>query len=193
MKVNFRNHNPIRKFTKKYATYTAYKKYLAEDFNYRCGYTDCPDFWFGGQDNFHIDHFIPWKNHPEQPALKTDYSNLVYCCSYVNILKSNDESNYLDPCSVDYNQHFYRDVTGHIKPISGSLAASYMYSKLKMYMRRYQIIWMLDNLFEKLQSLSCAIEETKDESLKNDLKNAMCELVPIVVKYKCYLSESQKK
>lgn len=193
MKINFRNHIPIRKYSKNYSTYTSYKKYLAEDFNYRCGYTDCPDFWFGGKANFHIDHFIPWKNHLDQPSLKTDYSNLVYCCSYVNILKSNDETNYLDPCQVDYNEHFFRNISGQIKPNTESVAANYMYSKLKMYMSRYQIIWMLDNLFDKLESLSNAMEKTKNPILKENLKSAMCELVPIVVKYKCYLSESQRK
>ncbi|SUB31436.1 Uncharacterised protein [Yersinia pseudotuberculosis] len=192
MKSNFRVQTPVRNCIKKYVSYNCFKPYLAKDFNYRCGYTDSPDFWFGGKSNFHIDHFIPWKNHPDIPNLKTDYNNLVYCCSFVNILKSNDETDYLDPCNHDYNKHFYRNVHGEIKPNPQSKTAIYMYNKLKLYMQRYQLIWMLDNLFNKLELLSIAIENTIDKEKKDDLKSTMCELVPIVIEYKKYLSDSQK-
>lgn len=93
--MNFRDKQPIRTCVKKYANYKSYKPYLAKDFFNRCGYTDCSDFWFGGMNNFHIDHFKPWKKYPQNPLLKTDYQNLVYCCSYVNILKSDDQEHTL--------------------------------------------------------------------------------------------------
>ena len=81
MANNFRNQTPVRTFTKTYKRYRSYKIYLAKDFNYRCGYTDCPDFWFGGKNTFHIDHFKPFS---KNPTLETDYSNLVYACRACN-------------------------------------------------------------------------------------------------------------
>jgi hypothetical protein len=74
----FRDFAPARTYTVKHSYYPDYKVPLSKDFNHRCGYTDCSDSWFGGKDNFHIDHFIPWKKHLDIPGLKTDYSNLVY-------------------------------------------------------------------------------------------------------------------
>lgn len=161
MSNKFRQLNPKRTCTKSYGNYRRYKVALAKDFNRRCGYTDCSDFWFGGKDCFHIDHFIPWKKHPNRPELKTTYSNLVYSCSYVNILKSNDEGKYLDPCDVDYNQHFTRASDGAIFPVANSIEAKYMHSKLKLYLKRYQIIWMLDQIEIKLEQLSAVIDTKK--------------------------------
>ena len=55
----FRHIAPQRTCTKKKANYNAYKDFLAEDLNHRCGYTDCADYWFGGKRCFQIDHFKP--------------------------------------------------------------------------------------------------------------------------------------
>lgn len=164
-KINFREQRPVRTCTKTYKNYRNYKLYLAEDFYHKCGYTNCSDFWFGGIGNFHIDHFIPWSKHIDQPELKTDYQNLVYCCSYVNILKSDDITPYLDPCVEDYNLHFQRDKDGAIVPIT--LIATYMYNRMKMYLFRYKIIWMLDNLEFKMSKLRCIIEQTGDIKAKD--------------------------
>lgn len=191
MANSFRTHSPARTCTAAYKNYQQYKSHLRKDFNRRCGYTDCPDFWFGGTNNFHIDHFIPWKNYPKKPNLKTDYSNLVYTNSYVNILKSNDEGNYIDPCDVDYNLHFTRDDTGCISPVSSSAAGNYMYKKLKLFMRRYQIIWMLDQLFQKMETLKSAIESTPDGNLKTDLLVIQGELGGKLIEYIKYLKGEQ--
>ena len=85
----FRTTRPRRTCTVKKADYRQYKDALAADFNNRCGYTDCVDYWFGGKRNFQIDHLKP---HSVYPDKKAEYSNLVYCCSYVNRAKSNDDS-----------------------------------------------------------------------------------------------------
>ena len=191
MPNNFREKQPSRTCKKTYAVYGSFKPYLASDFLERCGYTDCPDFWFGGANNFHIDHFIPWKNYPAKPNLKTDYSNLVYCCSYVNILKSNDEGHYIDPCDVDFNQHFTRDAIGNILPLAVSVEGNYMYGKLKLYMKRYQIIWTLENIFNKMKLLKQAIENTADSKLKNDLLVANGELGMVMTEYLEYLRKNQ--
>ena len=159
MTNSFRSKQPKRICTKVYTNYRSYKPYIAEDFNHRCGYTDCSDFWFGGINTFHIDHFKPLKNHPK---LKNTYSNLVYCCSYVNILKSDDEGTYLDPCDIDYNAHFERDSNGNIIPINTSVEAKYMHSRLKLYLKRYQIIWKLDQLLLRMRELQNAIKDPKN-------------------------------
>jgi hypothetical protein len=164
---------------------------LSKDFEHRCGYTDCPDFWFGGKGNFHIDHFIPWKNYPAKPELKTDYTNLVYTCSYVNIIKSNDEGDYIDPCDTDFNLHFSRDNIGNIVPLPNSKAGNYMYKHLKLYMLRYQIIWMLDNLYQKMGKLKNAIEATPDGDLKNGLLITQGELSNLFLDYLGYLRKNQ--
>jgi len=180
MSLPFRKKAPVRSYKGGvFANYRAYKKYLAEDFNKRCGYTDCSHDFFGGKDNFHIDHFVPWRKHPEKPELKTQYSNLIYCCSYVNIAKSDDEGSYLDPCNIDFNKHFYRDNFGNIIPNDNSDEAKYMYKNLKLFLKRYGIIWMLEQLEERMYKLQELIEKTGDSDAK-------CLFVEIGMKYNNY-------
>ena len=71
MTYSFRKETPVRTFKGYYSDYHQYKKYLAEDFHHRCGYTDCSDHWFGGCRTFQIDHFIPLS---KNPAKKNDYN-----------------------------------------------------------------------------------------------------------------------
>lgn len=150
MSKPFRVKSPTRRNdAPKRSSYGAYKDELAEDFNHRCGYTDCTDFWFGGQRTFQIDHLKPWSKYP---TLKTEYSNLVYCCSYVNRAKWDDDSpHYLDPCDVNYNDHFERDDNGYI--IGKSPGAKYMVQKMHLNLTRYAIIWTLDRLDEIITRL----------------------------------------
>lgn len=170
----FRNLHPVRTYTKSQLNpYGRYKSFLAADFNNRCGYTDCNDFWFGGQTTFHIDHFKPKSKYP---ALEIDYSNLVYASAFVNRAKSDDDGEYLDPCNVDYNDHFFRNALGEIIPVKSSVSANYMYKKLKLYLKRYGIIWLLENIKEKIDLLEIAIDKTVDETQKQDLKNAYYDL-----------------
>lgn len=188
MANNFRDISPSRKCIKTFSNYRSFKPYIAEDFNRRCGYTDCSDFWFGGPNTFHIDHFKPWKKYPN---LKTTYSNLVYCCSYVNILKSDDEGSFLDPCDVDYNDHFERDYNGKIIPKNNSAEAKYMHSKLKLYLKRYHIIWKLDQLLLSMKKLQAAIKEPKNTSIKQDLIILHYDLATELTDYIEYLKGNQ--
>jgi hypothetical protein len=80
----------------------------------------------------------------------------------VNRAKSNDLGNYLDPCITDYNQHFFRDSAGNIFPEVDSEPANYMYKQLKLYLKRYGIIWMLDQLEQRMYVLQELIENTGD-------------------------------
>lgn len=183
---DFRATPPKRTCTYVYSNYRQYKPHLREDFQKRCGYTNCSDFWFGGKRTFHIDHFKPKSKYP---LLETEYRNLVYCCSYVNILKSDDEGDYLDPCDEDYNEHFERDNNGNIIPKSKSSGANYMYYKLKLYLKRYQIIWILDELSKKIDVLGEIIESQVD--VTQDIKEAYIELNLKFHKYRKFLSKEQ--
>ncbi len=176
----FRNISPKRTCTKKRSKYNAYKPFLAEDFNHKCGYTDCSDYWFGGQRCFQIDHFKPKEKYP---LLVNEYSNLVYCCSYVNRAKwDDDNANYLDPCSVDYNKHFERDNRGFITAISTQ--AQYMVDHLQLNLFRYAICWNLDRLREKINILK-KVATTSEE------KDLLLSLYAEYDKYEDYLKDSQ--
>lgn len=188
MANKFRNESPSRTCTKTYSNYRRFKKYLAKDFNSKCGYTDCHDFWFGGITNFHIDHFKPFSKNPK---LATDYSNLVYCCSYINILKSDDEGDYIDPVNVDFNDHFERDVDGSIIPKTTSKAAIYMYSKLQLGLSRYKFIWKLEEVLDRLSKLKQEIRNPKNEKIKNDLRIIHSELSEEFTDYLTYLRANQ--
>lgn len=153
----FREVPPKRSYAgEKLSDYRRYKDFLAQDFENRCGYTYCLDFWFGGKTNFQIDHFKPKSKFPD---LETDYNNLVYSCSFVNRAKSDDVGSYIDPVDEDYNTHFYRDELGNIYPKAESESARYMYIRLKLYLKRHSIIWMLDQLEQKMFLLQKLIEE----------------------------------
>ena len=187
----FREQAPSRTCKESFADYRRYKEFLQADFNHRCGYTNVSDTWLGGKNAFHIDHFIPWKKHPHEPSLKTDYSNLVYCCSYVNILKSNDEGDYLDPCDNDLNEHFYRDELGYIHPREHSTQALYMHSKLQLGMARYAVIWSLSAIKEKMENLRAAIDALPDGEKKDKALQLMGELAMDFLDYLKYLSLEQ--
>jgi hypothetical protein len=162
--LDFRRASPARSYSGQFSDYRKYKPHLAKDFNDRCGYTDCHHFWFGGTKNFQIDHFKPVSAHP---SLITAYSNLVYSCSYVNRAKSDDEGDYIDPCDTDYNAHFFRDITGNIYPVPTSISAKYMYRKLKLYLKRYGVIYTIERLQEQLDKLQSYIEKTNNQVAKD--------------------------
>ena len=180
---------PKRTYTgSKLASYRGYKKYLKKDFNGRCGYTNCSHLWFGGSSNFHIDHFKPKSKYPN---LEAEYKNLVYSCSYTNIAKSDDDFDYLDPCDEDYNKHFYRDIKGNIFPAATSDKAVYMHTKLKLYLSRYSIIYMLDILLEKMNKIKEIIHNLENGSQKNEVLILQGELANEFIGYLKYLEIEQ--
>ncbi len=186
----FRQHTPKR--TVGVAIQTEYRKYkaqLAADFQSRCGYTDCPHFWFGGMHSFHIDHRKPKSKYKH---LECDYGNLVYSCSYVNQAKSDDDADYLDPCDSDYNLHFGRNDNGEIVPLPGSQQADYMYTKLKLYLKRYGIIWTLENLRIKLAELRALLDtQIHDPAQRTEMLEKHFKLSSMFEDYLKYLSVNQ--
>ncbi len=113
---------PLRHKPKKtFKDYTKYKRWLREDFTYRCGYCAIHENQHGGYWHFHVDHYRP-KGRPEFHHLETEYSNLLYSCDHCNNLKgftwpSNqplvDNVGWLDPCDHDLTQHYYYGYRNH--------------------------------------------------------------------------------
>ncbi|HAJ7149963.1 TPA: hypothetical protein HNO21_23325 [Escherichia coli] len=66
-----------------------------------------------------------------------------------------------------------------------------MYEKLKLYLKRYQIIWMLENIFVKMELIKEAIDCSSEGPQKNELKYAMADLACLMIEYKNYLSKNQ--
>lgn len=177
----FRTYTPKRTCKKSRADYHAYKPYLENDFCKKCGYTGCSQIWFGGRRTFQIDHLKPKSKYPH---LINDYSNLVYCCSYVNRAKSDDDSpNYLDPCDVDYNMHFERNDMGYIIPKSDQ--ARYMVEHMDLDLFRYAIIWNLDRLKERIKILE------KIDNPSQEVKDLMLEIYKEFIQYLDYLEVNQ--
>lgn len=163
-----------------------YRAQLAKDFNNRCGYTDCSHmWWFGG---FEIDHFAPMSPRikdadklAEFKKLECKYDNLVYACPQINRSKSNDwptddptlpvsadgSRGYLDPCNNDYNEFFYRTNSGGIMPTDNPIAL-YMWKRLKLYLKRYELSWRLTWLYENVEELDGLIKSGKLSSEESE-------------------------
>lgn len=128
--------------------YQTYKRYLREDFQFRCVYCDIHENEYGGLHHFHVEHFRPYSI-PRFLGLKTSYSNLLYACGICNKRKGNDWPSddplidgrgYLDPCEHDYENHFCSAATPayHVEALSP--AAKYMVRRLRL--NRRQLLQM---------------------------------------------------
>lgn len=181
MEYPFRTDAPVRTCKKRYADYHQYKDYLAEDFHHKCGYTDCSEQWFGGKRTFQIDHMKPTSIYP---TLANEYNNLVYCCSYVNRAKSDDDNPYyLDPCNEDLNTHLARNDDGFI--FAKSKQGEYMVSHMHLDLFRYAIIWKLDRLSERIDQLNTIVNPSQQE------KDLLLEVLQEHYKYIKYLAANQ--
>lgn len=162
----FRLITPQRRIIKSQKKYSSYKKELQIDFNKRCGYCDSHQCFLDGLRSFQIDHFIPKSKFKEFENL---YSNLVYSCPICNRAKSNDwptedplifnkeNIGYIDPCSEEYTNKFFRNKFGEIRP-KDSLA-EYIHCTLKLGLIRHRLIWNLD----KIKRFQIEIEELEKE------------------------------
>lgn len=181
----FRIKSPIRACTKQYKNYQSYKDFIREDFNNRCAYTDCLDIHFGGYRTFHIDHVKPKSNFPE---LENSYNNLVYSCSYVNIKKSDKIEVNIDPCDIDWNDHFYRNKFGEICPELNSKDAVSLHASLCLYLDRYRFVWQIQKLDELMTKIEKMIERKGGlDHSDSDIIKSYAELSIEYRKYKAYL------
>jgi len=144
MSSRVHKHKPARTFSKAYANYGAYKPYLRDDFNRRCGYCDGLDLYSGGSRGFQIDHFKPKKLFA---GLSTEYANLVYSCPFCNRAKWDkwkSSDGFIDPCDERYDECLYRNEKGQIKYKNSQ--GQYIYDNLNLHLRRHELIWIIEKL-----------------------------------------------
>lgn len=151
------------------------KKRLIKDFHNSCAYCDDLDIYSGGPNNYHVEHFAP-KN--KFPHLKYTYDNLLCACPYCNISKSNkwpSESSYInvvgnigfiDPCCSDYYKHLARNENGSILYLTE--LGKYMYFEMKLYLKRHEIIYNLEQINERRILLKKKISEREKEGRNTD-------------------------
>jgi len=114
--------------------YHFFRKPLRRDFRHTCGYCGVWERQGGGAGDFCIDHFVPMS----RGGLVYDPFNLIYACNQCNSRKRDTPPmdpegkgrNLLDPCVVDFADHF---IEAPGDTISGlSLAAEFMIEKLRL-------------------------------------------------------------
>ena len=171
---------PTRSVPEQKGRYGAYKPELRDDFNRSCGYCDDDDFYALNGRAFHIDHFAPRSKFSH---LETEYSNLVYSCPICNVYKGNywasdsenepvvGEEGVVDPCSVDYDTHLVRDEGGRIIPITP--LGEFIHSKLKLGLRRHQLIWLISKSDELISRLEEELKNHEEGSDKHAELEAM--------------------
>jgi len=92
-KPHVRRHGPSG-----YKTYESYRKWLRDEFLFRCVYCLHRERWDTRGATFHVDHLIPVS---VDPLKKTDYSNLLYACGTCNEAKNN-LLGIPDPCTTAF-------------------------------------------------------------------------------------------
>ena len=105
-----------------YAGYVRYRPFLRRDFLQRCAYCERPEAAVGGEAHCEIDHHRPAALFPQ---LRSEYTNLYYCCRDCNNTKGNkwpaieDEANgnrFSDPCAEDlYGVHTIESADGVLR------------------------------------------------------------------------------
>ena len=163
---------PKRSYTgEKWKTNPTNKKHLALDFKHRCAYCDDLDSMYSGKETYAVEHFAPKEKFPQ---LRYTYDNLLYSCSFCNGAKNDDwpsddpkinvvgERGYIDPCDEEYYKHLDRDEnTGKI--IYKTPLGEYMFNHLKLYLKRHEILYMMDKLLAKIDQLKESIEVGKQD------------------------------
>ena len=67
----------------------------------------------------------------------------------------------IDPCTKEYYKHLDQDEeTGNI--IFKTELGKYMYNKMKLYLRRHSVIYMMDKLYLKQRELQNSINEDRN-------------------------------
>ena len=153
----------------KWITNKTNKKHLKKDFHSRCAYCDDLDFYHGGEKAFHVDHFAPKEKFP---ALIHRYENLLYVCPYCNQAKSDkwpstspDENivgdeGFANPCFSEYDDHLSRCSDGSIA--SKSSLGDYMVRNLKLYLKRHQVFYKIEQIEQKRETIKEMIKQRSE-------------------------------
>lgn len=158
-------------------SYADWKPALAEEAAHQCVYCCILEAHFGGQRNFHVEHYRPKSRRPD---LRDVYSNLFFACAICNVLKGDDwpaepgkgfdYPHYPDPSLTDYAEFLTADVK--TAEVSGSnVAARYLIARL--HLNRPQILRnrKLQLLSEELMKLHTALKEAMaDDENKDDFQ-----------------------
>jgi len=182
---------PIRSYKGEiWRTNSSNKKRLVDDFEHKCAYCDDHDKYSGGYNAYHVEHFAPKEKFK---SLEFTYDNLLYCCPYCNISKSNKwvsskveenvvgDKGFIDPCTDEYYLHLKRDKKGNI--IYTTMIGQFMYSELKLYLKRHTILYNLEKVRIKKNLLKSKIDKKQQlsedvellEALYKDLCVVFCE------------------
>jgi len=119
-------------------TYREWKSDLAEEGGHQCVYCALADARFGGEYNFHVEHFEPKSRAPHRI---NEWDNLFYACPICNVFKGNDwpmpgtPNAYMDPSKINYETQFKREKEGIISGVT--VGAKYMVERL--YLNRPQL------------------------------------------------------
>lgn len=156
--------------------WSAHKPDLKVDFNDHCGY--CHSYDGYRHTYFEVDHFVPKRLFTQGNTITlTQYSNLVYSCKFCNNNKSgkwptesetvhntNDEG-FVDPCSADYDTHFYRTPEGAIRwrtPLG-----KWMFSKAFKFDEREKsivVLWNMNHLRKIIDALIVVLKSFPENS-----------------------------
>lgn len=169
---------PKRSRTGQFAkTNSTYKKYLMKDFKHKCAYCGDLDSISGGSRFYHVEHFAPKEKFPEREFI---YDNLLYACPYCNGSKSDKwvsddaeinvigDEGFVDPCKKEYDLHLDRDSDGKI--FAKTELGKYMIKELNLFLKRHEIIYNLEVLQRRTESLKESIEADKKNGIDISLK-----------------------
>jgi len=122
-------HKPQRTCVRVEGNYKNYKEDLRNDFYKRCGYCDDLDYYYGGRRIYHIDHFKPH-----------------------SIARG-----FIDPCDDEYDEHLKRENDGKIT-YKTSPQGEFIWKNIKLYLRRHELLWMLDKVETQKEKLNELID-----------------------------------
>lgn len=153
-----------------------HKADLKEDFNSRCGYCDSFDGY--RHTYFEVDHFIPKDFIKVVGGISlTHYPNLVYSCKFCNNAKRaqwpsqsmsiyNDGfKGFVDPCDINYESHFYRNVDGGI--MWRTDLGKWMFREAFKFDERQLaivLLWNLNRLEKTINALTIVLNSFTDGS-----------------------------
>jgi uncharacterized protein (TIGR02646 family) len=156
-------------------TYKDWKQKLSLEGKEKCVYCAIHEGRFGGERNFHVEHFRPKSKFSE---LENEYSNLFYACGICNSFKGNDWPSepsetfeapaYIDPSAVDYNTVFR--VVNNL--VQGSLTSP-IYMIERLYLNRPQLILerRINSCNKKINYLEKEVRKIADQITTNTHTN----------------------
>ncbi|MBI1765278.1 MAG: hypothetical protein HYR56_28015 [Acidobacteria bacterium] len=125
-------------------TYNDWKEFLANEGFNQCVYCAIHEAAFGGQRNFHVEHYRPKSKFA---SLVNDIFNLYYACAICNVFKSDDWPSepcadhslifYPNPSEVDYDTLFDIDLNTGL--VSGKFVVS-RYLVEQLHLNRDQLV-----------------------------------------------------